>query len=264
MHGAQPRLAAETDVVRRLEAEWRAIADSPWLRRRLRVWSAEDPRLAFEEGHRLVAAAQRRDTQHRTEGDRVLTALLERFEGDPLARRVALQVVLPGVKSLIDSLPGRDVEERAARVMATAVEILAHCAAVPTGTPPSLRVFADIRRGAMRAAIGDRSERAILLGDFDRFADPSQSQAFEECEQRPLAELVECVRRRGHLGEEAARLVVLTRTGVVSVNELAAAAHVNPQSMRRQRLRAEQQLRRNLSHHSSPRVGSRSGSGSAA
>jgi len=266
MHGAVPRWAAETEVVRRLESEWSAIADSSGLRRRLRGWSAEDPRLAFENGHRLVAAAQRRDTSSAAEPDRVLTALLERFDGDPLARRAALQVVLPGLKSLIDSLPGWDVEEQAAQVVATAIDVLADCAASPTGTPPSFRVFADTRRRAMRATIRDRSEQAILLGDFDRFADPSQSRAFEECEQRPLAELVEWVRRRGRLGEEAARLVVLTRAGGVSVNQLAATADVNPQSMRQQRRRAEQQLRRNLSslsEHISSRVVSRSRSESA-
>jgi len=155
-------------VIRRLETEWDAIADSWWLRRRLEVWAADDPRLAFENGHRLVAEAQRRDVSSWANRDQVLAALLDRFEDDPVAQRVALQVVLPGVKSLIDGLRGWDVEERAARVVATSVEVLAHCAAEPAGTRPSFRVFANTRRRALRAAIRDRSEPLVLVDDFSQ------------------------------------------------------------------------------------------------
>lgn len=92
MDAAPPRWAAETEVIRRLETDWNAIADSWWLRRRLEVWAAEDPRLAFEDGHRLVAAAQRRDVSSWADRDQVLAALLDRFEDDPVAQRVALQL----------------------------------------------------------------------------------------------------------------------------------------------------------------------------
>jgi hypothetical protein len=243
----EPRWAAETEVIRRLEAEWRVIAGSWWLRRRLQVWAAEDPRLAFEDGDSLVEAAQRRDVSDWADRDRVLAALLDRFEYDPVARRVALQVVLPGVKSLIDGLRGWDVEERAARVVATAVEVLAHCAAEPAGTPPSFRVFANTRRKALRAAIRDRSEPLVVVDDFSCFEDAAGTDATEPDEERRLEELVEWVRERGRLREETARLVVLTRAGGVSVEELAAVNNVHPQTMRQQRLRAEQRLRRSLS-----------------
>lgn len=45
-----------TEVIRRLEAERYEIAGSAWLRRRPQAWGAEDPRLAFEDGHQLVEA----------------------------------------------------------------------------------------------------------------------------------------------------------------------------------------------------------------
>ncbi len=241
------RRAAETEVIRRLEAEWRDMAGSWRLRRCLRSWAVEDRRLDFEDGHSLLATAQRRDVSDWADRDRVLAALLDRFENDPVARRVALQVVLPGIKSLIDRLRGWDVEERAARVVATAVEVLAHCAAELAGTPPSFRVFTNTRRRTLRAAIRDRSEPLVLLDDFSRFEDTDVTEADSGDEKQQLEELVEWVRVRGRVREETARLVVLTRAGGVSIDELAAVSGVLPQTMRQQRLRAEQRLRRVLS-----------------
>lgn len=242
-----PRWAAETEVIRRLEAEWRVMADSWWLRRRIQGWAADDPRLAFEDGDRLVAAAQRRDVSSWADRDQVLAALLDRFEADPVAQRVALQVVLPGVKGLIDGLRGWDVEERAARVVATAVEVLAHCAAEPASTPPSFRVFANTRRRVLRAAIRDRSEPVVLVDDFSRLEDAAGPEAPRGDEEERLEELVAWVRQRGRLRDDVARVVVLTRAGGVSVDELAVLNEVQPQTLRQQRLRAEQRLRRSLS-----------------
>ena len=246
MTTTQPRWAAETEVIRRLEAEWYEIAGSAWLRRRLQIWGTEDPRLAFEDGDQLIEAAQRRDASSWAERDKVLAAVLERFEDDPVARRVALQIVLPQVKSLINGLRGWDVEERAARVVAETVEVLSYCAAEPAGTPPSFRVFANTRRRALRAAIRHRSEPLVLAPDLSNVDNPKAPEADGD-EQQRLDELVAWVRDRGQLRADAARLVVLTRAGGFSVNELAAITEVSPQTMRQQRRRAEERLRRGLS-----------------
>jgi DNA-directed RNA polymerase specialized sigma24 family protein len=238
---------AETDVIRRLETEWQAIADSRHMQRCLRVWGVEDPRLAFEDGHQLVEAAQRREASSWAERDQVLCALLDRFEDDPVARRIALQVVLPQVKSLIRGLRGWDTEERAARVVATAVDVLAYCAAEPAGTPPSFRIFSNTRRRVLRAAIRDRSEPLVHIPDLSHLEDPAGHETTHPDEQQQIDELVEWVRERGRLREDAARLVVLTRVGGASVSELASVSGVSAQTMRRQRLRAEQRLRHGLS-----------------
>ncbi len=78
----EPMWAAETELVQRLEAEWKVIAGSRWLRDRLQAWAVEDDRLAFDDGEELVAAAQRRDASSWGERDQVLTALLERADGE--------------------------------------------------------------------------------------------------------------------------------------------------------------------------------------
>jgi hypothetical protein len=247
MTPTRARWASQTEVICRLEAEWFEIAGSEWLRRRLRIWGAEDPRLAFEDGYQLVEAAQSREASSWTERDQVLTAVLARFQDDPVARRVALQIVLPQVKSLINGLRGWDVEERAALVVAETVEVLAYCAAEPAGTPPSFRVFTNTRRRTLRAAIRHRSEPTVLVGDLTHLADTETPETFPGDEQQQLDELVEWVRDKGRLREDAARLVVLTRAGGVSVNELAAITEASPQTMRQQRLRAEKRLRHRLS-----------------
>ena len=238
--------AAETVLIRRLETEWRVLAPSRWLRDRLRAWSAEDDRLAFDDGDQLVSAAQRRNAASWAERDQVLTALLERADEDPVARRVALQVVLPGVKSLIDGVRGWDVEERAARVVATTVDVLAWCAAEPAGSPPGFRIYANTRRRVLRSAVRHRSEPVVFVDDCTNLEirdDPPHGDNDADAFDR----LIEWVQRHGRIQEDAARLVVMTRTAGVSVEELASVQNIDPQTLRQRRLRAERRVRLGLS-----------------
>ena len=159
---------------------------------------------------------------------------------------MALQVVLPGVKSLIDGVRGWDVEERAARVVATTVDVLAWCAAEPAGTPPSFRIFANTRRRVLRSAIRHRSEPLVFVDDYTHLAIRSYP-PHDNIDTHGFDDLVEWVQRHGRIREDAARLVVLTRTAGVSVEELASAQDVDPQTMRQRRLRAERRVRHGLS-----------------
>ena len=238
--------AADGELMRRLDAEWRVTAPSRWLRDRLRIWSANDDRLAFTDGDQLMAAAQRQDAASWAERDQVLSALLERAKDDALARRVALQVVLPGLKSLIRGIRGWDVEERTARVVATALDVISWCATEPAGTQPSFRIYANTRRRVLRSAVRARSEPVVFVDDY-RHLDSGQDVSDAPLEAEQFEQLVEWVRERGRVREEAARLVVLTRAAGVPVDELAAAEHVDPQTLRQRRLRAERRVRRSLS-----------------
>jgi hypothetical protein len=66
-------------------------------------------------------------------------------------------------------------------------------------------------------------------------------------EEQRLEQLVEWVRERAQVREDAARLVVMTRAGGFSVNELADAEHLDPQTLRQRRLRTERRVRQSLS-----------------
>jgi hypothetical protein len=207
----------------------------------------EDPCLAFEDGHQLVEAAQRREASSWAERDEVLSPCWIDSKTTRWRDVSPCRSFFPQVKSLIRGLRGWDTEGRAARVVATAVDVLAYCAAEPAGTPPSFRIFSNTRRRVLRAAIRDRSEPLVPIPDLSYLEDPASPETIRSDEQERLNELVEWVRQRGRLREDAARLVVLTRVGGASVSELASAREVSAQTMRRQRLRAEQRLRHRLS-----------------
>lgn len=202
--------------------------------------------MAFADGDQLVAAAQRRDATSWAERDQVLAALLDRATNDAMARRVALQVVLPGLKSLIAGIRGWDLEERAARVVTTALDVISWCATEPAGTRPSFRIYANTRRRVLRSAIRARSEPVVFVGDY-RQLDAGEDMPLGPSEEERFEQLVEWVRQRGRVRDDAARLVVLTRAAGLSVDELAAAERVGPQTLRQRRLRAERRLRHGLS-----------------
>ena len=241
-----PTRAADSELIRRLDAEWRMLAQSRWLQERVRCWASSDSRLNFADGEELVEVAQRRDVVTWSERDQVLAALLERVPQEALAQRVALQVVLPGLKSLINGIRGWDVDERTARVVATALDVISGCASEPAGTPPSFRIYTNTRRRVLRTAIRDRSEPVLFVNDYAGLDEGDEVELLPSEEQR-LDRLVAWVQERGELRPDAARLVVLTRAGGFSVDELAAIESVDPQTLRQRRLRAEQRVRQSLS-----------------
>ena len=240
-----PASASQTELIRRLDAEWRVLAGSRLMRDRLQSWAADDERLTFDDGDQLVAAAQRRDAASWADRDKVLTALLERATNDALARRVALQVVLPGVKSLINGIRGWDVEERAARVVATALDVISWCATEPAGTPPSFRIYTNTRRRVLRSAVRARSEPVVFVDDYSHL-EAGDDTPDRKTEAQQIDELVEWVRQRARVRDDAARLVVMTRVAGVSVDEVAVAQEVDPQTLRQRRLRTERRVRQSL------------------
>jgi len=240
-----PASASQTELIRRLDADWRVLAGSRLMRDRLQSWAADDERLAFDDGNELVAAAQRRDAASWADRDEVLTALLERATNDALARRVALQVVLPGVKSLINGIRGWDVEERAARVVATALDVISWCASEPAGTPPNLRIYTNTRRRVLRSVVRARSEPVVFVDDYSNL-EAVDDTPDRKTEAQQIDELVVWVRQRARVRDDAARLVVMTRVAGVSVDEAAAAQKVDPQTLRQRRLRTERRVRQSL------------------
>ncbi len=241
--------AVDTELVRRIQADWRLLVESRRFRTHLNRWGVEDPRLAFPHGDDLVAAARRRDTDDWRHRDQALSALLARVGSDALARRVALQVVLPGVVTLIDTVRGWDIEERASRVVAEAVEVLERCSGVEAGTAPNFRVFANTRRRVLRAAIRDRNEPVTPTGvavESVAHAEPGDGDPSLGAEAE-LRELVEWISTEGGVRRDVAGEVVLTRSGGVDVDHLAEILGVSAQTLRRRRLRTEQRLARTLS-----------------
>lgn len=181
-----------------------------------------------------MAVARRRDAASWAERDRVLAALLERSVAD--ARRVALQVVLPRLKSLINEIRCWDVEERAARVVAAALDVISWGATELAGTPPRSRIYTNTRRRLLRSAVRARSEPILLVDDCTRFEDGNE-EANRKPEVQQINELAEWVRERARVRDDVARLVVMTRVASVTVDELADAQDVDPQTLRQRCMR---------------------------
>lgn len=65
-------------------------------------------------------------------------------------------------------------------------------------------------------------------------------------ESEHVEQLVEWVRERARVRDDAARLVVMTRVAGVPVEELAYGQQVDPQTLRQRRLRTERRVRQSL------------------
>lgn len=76
---------------------------------------------------------------------------------------------------------GWGVEERAARVVATALDVISWCAIEPAGTPPSFRINANPRRRVLRSAFRERSEPVVFV-DAYLSVDDSAAQPVDICE----------------------------------------------------------------------------------
>lgn len=245
MGSRPPASASRTELIRRLDAEWRVLAGSRLMRTRLRSWAVDDHRLSFDDGDRLLSAAQSRNVTSWAKRDEVLSAVLERAIHDSVACRVALQVVLPGLKSLINGIRCWDVEERAARVVATALDVILWCATEPAGTPPSFRIYTNTRRRVLRSVVRERSEPVVFVEDYSHH-ESGDSELDSKPRAQQINDLVEWVGHHGQVREDAARLVVVTRVAGVTVDELASFQGVDPQTLRQRRLRTERRVRQSL------------------
>ena len=91
------------DVVAALEREWDALASGA-LTQRLRQWAEEEPALApFATAQVLLRSLRRMRGKHDLE-NAILAALLRQTRTDPLAARVVLHALLPGLKGLAGRL----------------------------------------------------------------------------------------------------------------------------------------------------------------
>ena len=97
----------------------------------------------------------------------------------------------------------------------------------------------------LRSVVRARSEPVVFVDDFSHLkAEDDRAEGKSEAQQ--INELVEWVRQRARVRDDVARLVVMTRVAGLSVDELAAAQDVDPQTLRQRRLRTERRVRQSL------------------
>lgn len=89
----------DRDLVERLEAEWPALAAGV-VAARLPQWAAEEPALAGVATPQQLLRHIRASRGNTQAEDAVLAALVRQAHSDPLAARMVLQALLPGLKTL--------------------------------------------------------------------------------------------------------------------------------------------------------------------
>ena len=224
------------DVVAALEREWEALAMTT-LSGRLRRWSQREPRLAaFSTASELLGSLRRLRGDHDAE-NAILAALLREARTDPLAARVVLQALLPGLKRL------------AGRLLHTAAErdelwslLLAHgwerIRSYPLERRPR-RIAANLLLDTAHATLATlAAERSSRAQSCELEATPAEPVAAVDEVEVVLARAV----RAGALSREEAVLILETRIEGVSLASLAGDGQVAYEALRKRRRRAERRL----------------------
>jgi hypothetical protein len=231
------KLQPAIDVIERLEAEWPALAAGP-LQSRLACWAQEEAALAGLATPQQLLRHLRGLRGRRDAEDAILAALVRQARGDPLAARMVLQALLPGLKNLAGRLL-LEPDERDEIWSA----LLAHCweriRCYPIERRPSriaANVLLDTLQKTARELKRQRRNRGELAGDLS----PHRLAAI------PAASDVEQVLRHAvaatAITEEEAALILRTRIDRTDLGVLAHELQLPYNTLVVRRLRAEKRL----------------------
>jgi hypothetical protein len=231
------KLQPARDVIELLEAEWPSLAAGP-LRAALAAWSEQESALTgFETPQQLLRHLRGLRGNRRAE-DEILAALLRRARSDPLAGRVVLQALLPGLKALAGRIL-LDVGERDQLWSA----LLAHCweriRRYPLERRPT-RIAANTLLDTLQKTTRElKRERR----DRERFGNelPAE-QAAPGLHVRDVGEVLERAVAAAAITDEEADLILRTRIDGVDLHTRASEIGLAYNSLVVRRLRAEKRL----------------------
>lgn len=223
------------DPVRSLDRDWRRLVRTV-LPARLRVWGQAEPGLSrFGDGPRLIAFL--RGGASAASKDEVLRSLVRIARDDPLAARVVLEALVPGLARLAERVifEERDRDELWALILGHAWR--------------QIRSYPLARRPRKIAANLILETRRAALADFTR-----ERRRRSELTPRPLTAVatappepdVEALLRRavaaGAISRGESELVLRTRIDGVPLQRIAAEEGVAYHTLNVRRLRAEKRL----------------------
>lgn len=237
--------AASTATIVQLNTQWSTLVDSARLRRAIATWNRRAPSIPDVPAAELVELAANRSPGERTCS--VLDALITLAYEDELALRTVIQAMLPRWVSIVQAINhptvGRD--EVAALVVAIGTEVLLDCRSRPSTVPTDYRVWSKTRQRTRRHL--DRWHPAAeAVTDPEEFQRIMAVGSDEQTTGRSLDELAEWVAHTARVSPAAARVVVGTRTGAVTLAEAATATGSTYAAVAKRRARAEASLRRTL------------------
>jgi DNA-directed RNA polymerase specialized sigma24 family protein len=220
-----------------MDGDWRQVQHSASLRRRFDAWREIEPALAaFQSPAGLVRFLREPGAGARK--DEILCALLARARGEPLAGRVVLEAVLPGLKNIAGRLlvDVRDREELWSVLLACAWEQIRTYPVARRPRRVAANLLFDCLRGTLTALAHARRDPAALASELPH-----------ELEAAPTQEGVDALLDRavgaGALSRNEAELLLATRTDGVSLRAFAQAEGSSFVMVRQRRSRAERRLR---------------------
>lgn len=229
--------ADERDLIAQLEAEWPPLAAGA-LQPRLRAWATEEPALAgFATPQHLLRHLRTLRGRPRAE-DAILAALVRQAQADPLAARVVLQALLPGLKALA----GRILLEASEREEVWSA-LLAHCweriRRYPIDRRPA-RIAANVLLDTLKKTTWEL-KRQRYLRDQETSETPPDRVAVVGVD-RDVEQLLEQAIGAGALSAEEADLILRTRIDGHDLHALAHEVGVAYHTLTVRRLRAEKRL----------------------
>jgi len=234
------------DPVSSLDREWRQLARGV-LPARLRVWAQREPSLApFADPVRLIGFL--RGPAPWTMKDELLHPLVRIASEDPLAARVVLQALMPGLKGLAARalLDASERDELWELLLAHAWERIRRYPLERRPRRIAANVLLDTLRGTMRELERERRRRHRSVPDATVEA-PSPDRRAEVA--RMLLDAVSA----GAISQLEARILFETRIERCSLAEVAADVGLAYNVLRVRLQRAERRLLLHLGHPAVPK-----------
>jgi DNA-directed RNA polymerase specialized sigma24 family protein len=233
-----------------LERDWQRESHGPLLRSRFRAWQDTEPALSrFEDPAALLRFL--RGPGRNAEKDAALRALLVHARGEPIAGRVVLEAMQPGLKKLAGRIlvDAREREELWSALMACAWERIRTYPVERRPRKIAANLLLDCLRGTLAALAGTR--RAPALSAFSALG---ELEAPARCDGDVDA-LLAAARTAGAVSGEEAELILATRIDGVALSVLARSQEVSFDTLKHRRQRAERRLLFFLGHRPVPQRG---------
>ena len=223
----------------KLDEEWAWLAHAKHTKPVLETWKASHPVLAgFRDLGELITFVQRRDQV--IANDRVHAALVALAATDQLAARTMLCAIQPGLVAIAMQYrtAGDCQDDIASAVVGAAIERIRTYPIRRRPAKIAANVLLDTRQIVTRALFRPHVEQVVVPDWSAVFAVPVP----ERDAPTELRLLLDEALRRGQIAGDELRLIVLTRLGGVTCDELAAREGGPVSRVYQRRHRAERAL----------------------
>ncbi|MFN2556571.1 MAG: hypothetical protein ABR592_06800, partial [Nitriliruptorales bacterium] len=226
-------MAAEATILDELDREWAALVASGRLEAALANWRLKRPELAgMGSVEELLGVLAHRPGDGRVK-DRLLLALVELADGDPLAGRVVLETFRPALKAWAGWSHPLPRTEWVALVVASMWEAICDYPVERRRRRVAANLTWEVRHRLYEALRTHREQQAELGMAFDAAAEAGW--LCEELSQVKAAEVLRHAVARGDVDVATARTIVVTRVAGLPLSRLAETADCSASTLRQRR-----------------------------